>query len=274
MDYFNSIILGIIQGLTEFLPVSSTAHLILIPKLLKIKEALLNSMAFDIFLHLGTLFAVVLFYWQKLLKILKSFFSGIFSVDERKTIDFKIGVYLIIGTLPAFLFGYFLKDIIETIFRGTFYVASFLILFSFFLLIADKIKNAGREINDMNIMDAIIIGCFQAIALLPGVSRSGISITAGLLRGFKRADAAEFSFLLSIPAIFGAVVFGTKDLLKYGVDGNLLILISGFIFSFLSGFFAIKFLISFVKKYSYLIFVIYRVIFGIIIIVFAILNKI
>lgn len=272
MDYINSIILGVVQGLTEFLPVSSTAHLILVPKLLKMKEALLNSMAFDIFLHLGTLLAVILFYWKKLLRILKSFFQGIISVKKREAIDFKIGVYLIIGTLPAFLVGYFLKDIIETVLRGTFYVASFLILFSFFLLVADRIKNSGREINNMNFMDAIVIGCFQAIALLPGVSRSGISITAGLLRGFKREEAAEFSFLLSVPAISGAVIFGAKDLLKYGIGENFLILFLGFIFSFLSGFLAIKFLISFVKRYSYLIFVIYRVIVGVIILVFAMLN--
>ncbi len=274
MHYINSSILGIVQGLTEFLPVSSTAHLIIIPFLLKIKEELLKSLAFDIFLHGGTLLAVIIYYRDKIIKLIIKFFEGIFNKDKRDDADFKLSIFIILATFPAFVFGYFFKDLIEQIFRKPIFPALFLIIFAVLLFIADRIKNKGKDIKNLNFFDALIIGFFQAIALLPGVSRSGITITAGLFLGYNRKDAAEFSFLLSIPAISGALIFGVKDLVKSGINDNLIILITGFIFAFLSGIIAIKFLLSYVKKFSYLIFVIYRIIFGTLILVFIFWGKI
>ncbi len=274
MDYINSSILGIIQGLTEFLPISSTAHLIIVPFLLKIKEGLLKSLTFDIFLHGGTLLAVIIYYRDKIIKLIVKFFEGIFDKNKRDDVNFKLSIFIILATLPAFFFGYFFKDLIEQIFRTPIFSALFLIIFAILLFIADRIKNKSKDIEKLNFFDALIIGFFQAIALLPGVSRSGITITAGLFLGYNRKDAAEFSFLLSIPVILGALVFGIKDLVKSGINDNFIILITGFIFAFLSGIIAIKFLLSYVKRFSYLIFIIYRITFGTLILILIFLGKI
>ncbi len=266
MDFVNSAILGLVQGFTEFLPISSTAHLIIVPFLLKIKEEFLKSLVFDVFLHSGTLLAVLIYYKNKIIKIIVAFLKGIYNKDKRENIDFKLALYIIFASLPAFIFGYFFKDIIERVFRNPVFPALFLIIFAILLLLADRKKNQEKELAKLNFIDAITIGFFQVIALLPGVSRSGITITAGLFLGYKRTDAAEFSFLISIPVISGAVVFSIKDILEKKTDSaDLIILITGFVFAFLSGIIAIKFLLSYVKKFSYLIFVVYRIILGFII---------
>lgn len=274
MDYINSAILGLVQGFTEFLPVSSTAHLVIVPYLFKIKDEFLNSLAFDIFLHSGTLLAVLIYYKDKIIKIFFSFFDGIFDKKKRDA-DFKLGLYIILASLPAFIFGYFLNDIIGQVFRKPVFPALFLIVFAVLLFVADRIRKTEKGLDKINFFDALIIGLFQAIALLPGVSRSGITITAGLFLGYKRTDAAEFSFLLSIPVILGAVVFGLKDIIGQKInDVEMAVLITGFIFAFLSGVIAIKFLLSFVKRFTYLIFVIYRILLGSIILALILSGKI
>lgn len=266
MDIIHSFLLGVVQGLTEFLPVSSSAHLVLLPKIINFKNEFLHSLTFDVLLHSGTLLAVLIYYREKIIKLLNSFFKGIFNKQERNNTEFKLSIFLISATIPALLIGAFLNDYAESKFRSPVLIALVLIVFGFFLLYADSKKNIGKDINNLTLKDALIIGCFQAIAIIPGVSRSGITITAALLLGFKRQDAAEFSFLLSIPVIFGAFVFEIPDVIKHGVYENISILLTGFISSFIAGFVAILFLINFVKKNSYLPFVIYRVLLGILII--------
>lgn len=265
MDIIHSFILGVVQGLTEFLPVSSSAHLVLLPKIINLKNEFLNSLTFDVLLHSGTLLAVLIYYREKIVKLLVGFFKGIFNKQERNNTEFKLSIFLILATVPALFAGAFLNDYAESNFRNPVLIALVLIVFAFFLLYADR-KNTGKEINNLTLKDALIIGCFQAIAIIPGVSRSGITITAALLLGFKRQDAAEFSFLLSIPVIFGAFVFEISDVIKHGVYESISVLLTGFISSFISGFVAILFLINFVKKNSYLPFVVYRVLLGVLII--------
>ncbi|MCX8093818.1 MAG: undecaprenyl-diphosphatase UppP [Candidatus Goldbacteria bacterium] len=262
MDIIHSFLLGIVQGLTEFLPISSSAHLVLVPKILKTKSELLNSLTFDVVLHAGTLMAVLIYYLKKIKNLTIAFFNGIFDVEKRKILDFKLSFFLLVATIPAFLAGYFFNEYAENTFRSPLLIAIIFILFALFLLFADKKKGLFKDIEHITLKEAIIIGCFQALAIIPGVSRSGITITAALLLGFKRDSSAEFSFLLSVPVIFGAFIFKIKDAFKLVTNDNFLIFLVGFVSSFIAGFIAIFFLINFVKKNSYLPFVVYRILLG------------
>lgn len=265
LDIIHSFLLGIIQGLTEFLPISSSAHLVLVPKIMKIKSEILHSLTFDVVLHFGTLVAVLLYFRKKIINIFICFLDGVFNSQKRDTFDFKLSVCLIAATIPAFLAGFFLNDYAEKIFRNPLLIAVVLIAFAMLLFFADKNKNLFKNINQITIKDALIIGCFQALAIMPGVSRSGITITAALFLGFKREDSTEFSFLLSVPVILGAFIFKIDDILKFGISENIALLLIGFISSFIAGFIAIFFLINFVKRNSFLPFVIYRILLGLVI---------
>lgn len=259
MDIFYSVILGIVQGLTEFLPVSSSAHLVIAPKLLGGSPELLHSLAFDIALHAGTLAAVVWYFRKKLASMAAVFLGGIASAQKRKETDFKLAVYILLATIPAVAAALVFEEQIEGIFREPQYTAAALIVFGVVLFLADRFSKRQLSLAEITLKAALIIGLFQALALMPGVSRSGITITAALILGYRREDAAEFSFLLSVPAIAGAFVFGLKDLLGAGITpAETLTVISGFAAAAASGFFAIKFLMSFIKKSSFLPFVIYR----------------
>lgn len=265
MDIIHSFLLGIVQGLTEFFPISSSAHLVLVPKIMKVKSEILHSLTFDVILHFGTLLAVLLYFREKIINIFICFFNGVFNLKKRDTSDFKLSVSLIVAIIPTFLVGIFFNDYAERIFRNPLLIAIVLITFAIFLFFADKNNRLFKNINQITIKDALIIGCFQALAIMPGVSRSGITITAALFLGFNREDSAEFSFLLSVPVIFGAFIFKIGDILKFGMGENIALLLSGFISSFIAGFIAIFFLINFVKRNSFLPFVIYRILLGLII---------
>ena len=268
MDILHSIILGIVQGLTEFLPVSSSAHLVIAPKLLKGSSELLHSLAFDIALHAGTLAAVVWFFRKKLIAMASGFFAGIASADKRKETDFRLAVYIILATIPAVAAALLFEKQIEGVFREPKYTAAALIVFGIILYFADRFSKRKNSIAEITLKAALIVGLFQSLSLLPGVSRSGITITAALLLGYRREDSAEFSFLLSVPAITGAFVFGLKDLIGAGMSaGEAAAVVSGFAAAAVSGFFAIKFLMSFLKKSSFLPFVIYRGALGILILI-------
>ncbi len=263
MELIQSFLLGIIQGLTEFLPVSSSGHLAVFPVIMGSESKLLNSMAFDVFLHGGTLIGVLLFFRKRIVEIISGFFKGIASKSAREDINFKLGIYIIAATIPAVIVALLFKDSIESVFRGPTIIAVNLIAFGIILFIADRKGGNIKGMDNIKFADALIIGCLQAIALMPGVSRSGITITAALFLGYKREDAAEFSFLLSIPAITGAFIFTLPDLAKSGLDNSVLLIIVGFLAAGISGMLAIKFLLAFVKKHSYMPFVIYRVVLGV-----------
>lgn len=256
-----SIILGAIQGLSEFLPISSTAHLILVPYFTGWTDP---GLAFDIALHIGTLFAVLTFFWKDWLNIFSSAFIN-FKKDGIKSFKKELLFYLIIGTIPGVFFGLLLEEKAETTFRSDLIIASSLIIAGSLLYWADKKHKGQKEIKDVNLKDALIIGFFQAIAIIPGISRSGITITAGLFKNFSRAGAARFSFLLSTPIIVGSAILKIPELAGTGLSTPLFF---GILSSAIFGYLSIKYLLKFLEKYGYSLFFWYRLALGIVIILF------
>jgi len=240
-ELIKAVILGIIQGVTEFLPVSSTAHLVITPWIFGWSGEL-NSLSFDIAVHIGTLISLLFCFWKDWIEI---FFR-----------DRKMLFYLIIGTIPAGVAGVAFHDLIESSLRNPLIIVFTLVTVGFLMLYAEK---AGkRQRGSVTLSDAVVIGVAQAIALIPGVSRSGITITAGLFRDLKRDYAARFSFLLSTPAIAGAAFLDFHKSLKAGYSHDYSIFILGVISATITGILAIKFLLSFLKKYPLNLFVYYR----------------
>lgn len=267
MSFFQVITLAFIQGISEFLPVSSSGHLIFIPKILSWQD---QGLAFDTIMHLATLLAVILFFRKRILTILKSFFSK--SKEEYVLKNKKIAYLILVATLPAVFFGFLFENYIDSYFRSSYIVAFNLIFWAIVLFFADyfnrKIEQR-KTIENISLKNSIFIGFAQALALLPGTSRSGITISAGLFSKFNKQDAIEFSFLLSIPVIAGAGLLQIIKLFKNGLgDISLLSLSLGFLVAFLSGLLAIKFLLEIVRKWNFLPFVIYRIILGLSILLF------
>ena len=263
---FQAIILGIIQGLTEFLPVSSTAHLILAPWIFGWDDP---GLAFDVVVHIGTLTGIIAFFWKDFYRILQGMMSGIMVRKSYTGIDGRLGWYIIIGTIPAGLAGLLFKDQIETVFRNPRIIAITLILFGLILLWSEYAGRKKRRMDHLNIADAIVIGCAQAVALIPGVSRSGITITAGLFRNLERATAARFAFLLSTPIIMAGGLLSFLDVYKEGLPQDMFWpFAAGFAASAISGFLAIKYLIMFLSKQKVNVFVYYRIVLGILILLY------
>ena len=260
MDIFQSIILGITQGITEFLPISSSGHLILIPKIFGWQD---SGLSFTIALHWGTLFGVIGYFYKDWLKIFKNAFirSGN-SINNNQS---KILYFIIFATIPGALAGYFFENYAETIFRNSTLVSITLIAAGIILFISDVTGKKIRQINSITLKSAIIIGFAQALAIIPGVSRSGITIAAALFLGLSRNDAARFSFLLATPIILGAGLIKLPSILNSGIDS---IFIAGFLSSAIAGFLSIKWLLKYLQTKSYFIFVIYRIILGIIFLLF------
>lgn len=244
MTVLQSILLGIIQGVTEFLPISSSGHLIIFETLFRLKvDKLLD---FDIMMHMGTLLAILIYFRRDIFEI--------FKFKDKKMIS-----NLIIGTLPAVIIGLLYKDQIEAAFRGAYSVAVLMIVVGLLFFLPENIFiKAAKKINLKN---SLLIGLAQSLALIPGVSRSGATILTGTWLGIERAQAARFSFLLGSIAIAGAGVLGLKDI--NGLELPNEILFTGFISSFIAGIISIKFLMGFLKKYSLKAFGLYRVAFGI-----------
>jgi undecaprenyl-diphosphatase len=264
MSIFQAMFLGIIQGITEFLPISSSGHLILIPKFFGWSD---QGIAFDVIVHLGSLLAVVVYFRKKL----QSIILGVFDRGVNSALNKKLGIFIVLSIIPAGIFGLSCKDWIEENLRDINVVAYGLIFWGIVLLLADivnkKWTKEGKQLSDINNLSfrqIMVVAFAQAIALIPGTSRSGITMTAGLFSKFDKKTAAEFSFLMSVPII--ALAGGLKiiDLIQYGL-GNLSIsiLIVGFISAAISGFFAISGLMKIVTKWGYSVFVWYRVLLGI-----------
>ena len=240
-DFFEIFLLSIIQGVSEFIPVSSTAHLILASSIYEFRN---QSLLIDISLHLGSLMAI-LFYFK----------DDIFNFKKNKNLFYKI----IIGTLPLIIFGYFLysTNIIYQL-REIKVIAWATLFFGILIYIADKNKFLKKIDTDFTIRSVLIIGFFQVIALIPGVSRAGITITAGRILGFDRTDSTKISFYLSIPALAGASALGIKDLFKENIEFNFLVIVGVFL-SFIFSLITIKFFLKFIKKFSLNLFVVYRI---------------
>jgi undecaprenyl-diphosphatase len=237
-----AIILGIVQGLTEFLPVSSTAHLILFPWFFGWKGEL-DTLTFDVALHAGTLLALILFFWRDWLEL-------IFKKQ-------RLFGLIILASIPAGAAGFLLNDIVENNLREPLVISIMLIAVGILMLVAER-TNKHKGLEKTGLKDSLIIGIAQAIAIIPGVSRSGITISAGLFRGFEREASARFSFLLSTPLIAGATALHLKEALISQTNHDFRLFFAGIITSFITGFIAIKFLLKFLKKNPLNLFVYYR----------------
>ncbi len=268
MSIFEAIILGIIQGLTEFLPISSTGHLTVAGKLMNLisTENPERWTSFIAVIQLGTLLAIFVYFWKDLWNIFIDFINENF-LDRKKfaeqNYNSKMGWYIIIGSIPVVIIGLGFKDIIEGALTKNLYVISIsLIVLGVVLAIAEKVGKFKKEMKDITWKDALIIGVFQSFALIPGSSRSGTTITGGLFLGLKRETAARFSFLLSVPAILGSGLLQFYEALDYIDTSGMITLFVATVTSAVSGYFAIGFLLKFLKTNTTFVFVFYRILIG------------
>jgi undecaprenyl-diphosphatase len=255
---FEAIVLGIVQGLTEFLPISSTAHLRIVPAFCGWEDP---GAAFTAVVQLGTTAAVLLYFRHDLWRIAVATLRALRDAELRGTLDARLGFYIVLGTIPIGIFGVIFKDQIETGARDLTLIAWMLIVFGLVLLAADRMGSHTREIDSLRTRDGVIIGLAQALALVPGVSRSGSTLSAGMFLGFKRIDAARYSFLLSVPAV---VLSGLFELRHIG-EGNGAAAVPTAIATlaaFVVGYASIAFLLRWLGSHSTAIFVIYRVALG------------
>ena len=274
MNIFQSIILGIVQGITEFLPISSTAHLRIVPALLQWNDP---GTAFSAVIQLGTMFAVVIYFRKDLSKIYGALLKDLFLFCRGKATlplqnyDSKLAFWILLGTVPICIFGLLFKKQIESgMVRDLNIISFYLIFFGLLLFISEVISKQSRNISKINALDVILLGLAQSFALIPGVSRAGVTLFAGLLLGFKRADAARFSFLLSVPAVLASSLLELTTLIHIvKISTETVIwadLCIGIMCAFISGYFSIHFLLKYLQTNKTNIFVIYRVLLGVLVI--------
>lgn len=257
MDFEQILGLGLLQGLTEFLPISSSAHLILLPLLLGWED---QGLAFDVAVHVGSLIAVTSYFRKDLSKLILGWSASVFKQQHSQ--DSRLAWLVIVGTIPVCLAGLFLDDLIEAYLRSPLVIALATIGFGLLLWLADAKGQRRREQYQLTIKDAVIVGLYQVLALIPGTSRSGITMTAGLFLGLTREASARFSFLLSIPLIFLAGSYKAMQLLSLGGAVDWFSIISGVLVSALSAFLCIAVFMRLLEKVGMLPFVIYRLLLG------------
>jgi undecaprenyl-diphosphatase len=267
-----SILLGLVQGATEFIPVSSSAHLIIVPWLLGWTHPALTSLPFDVALHLGTLAAVLVFFARDWIRLIRAFLQSLLERRIGADPDRRLAWLLIIGTLPGAVAGFLFEGAIDDLFHrpgapisatSMLVMAAIIAGFGLILLLADRFARHIRSIGELTLVQTVLIGLSQALAVFPGVSRSGATIAAGLALGFKRDDAARFSFLLSAPIIAGAGLKSIWDVISDAgsgtLTGNELILFpAGFLAAAVSGFFCMRFLVNYLRKHPINVFAYYR----------------
>ncbi len=267
MIYLIAIFFGIIQGITEFLPISSSGHLLLMHNFFDLPVS--NEMAFDVALHLATLMSVVLCFWKEIVLLIRSF---ILSFSGKKDEYSRTSWLIILATIPAAILGFLFDDLIESKLHGDWsmtVVAFMLIAVATLFLLVEKMPQKDGKFTSLNWRQSLVIGFAQAMALIPGTSRSGITIIAGLRSGLKREEALKFSFLMSIPIILGASIKKIPALFSAGIETNELIVVSlGFISAFIAGILSIKYFLRFAKNHSLNVFAYYRIALAVILIVY------
>ena len=274
MSIFQALVLGIVQGLTEYIPVSSTAHLILVPWLLGWSFSQDTKFVFDVLVQWGTLLGVVIYFWRDIVAIIRAVINGLLQRKPFGTLDARIGWLVVIATIPAIIGGLLFKTYVEQLYSLYIVIAIVLILGGFLMLAAERWGKRQRGVEKMTIVDSIIIGVWQVLALIPGISRSSATISGAMLRDFNREDAARFSFLMSIPALLGAGVVALKDLFEVkGLLASLAApLVVGFVAAAISGYFSIRWLLGYLKTRPLNRFVIYRFAFGALCIILILLG--
>ncbi|MCC3271483.1 undecaprenyl-diphosphate phosphatase [Arthrobacter zhangbolii] len=261
MNWFEAIFLGLIQGLTEFLPISSSAHLRIVGELLPGAQD--PGAAFTAITQLGTETAVAVYFWKDIVRIIKSWWGSLVGRVPRSDPDARMGWLIIIGTLPIVVLGLLFQDQIENTFRSLWIVATMLIVFGIILAVADTVGRQQRTLDKLTYKHGILYGFAQALALIPGVSRSGGTITAGLLMGYTREAAARYAFLLAIPAVFGSGLFQLVKSIDEPMPYTALQTGAATVVAFVVGFVIIGWFLRYVSTRSYRLFVWYRILLGV-----------
>lgn len=259
LDFLKAVFLGALQGLTEFLPISSSAHLRIFPELFGWGDP---GAAFTAVVQIGTELAVLIYFRKDIWRIGSSWVQSLYKPELRGVLDSRMGWYIIVGSLPIVLLGIALKDVIESDFRNLWVIGTTLVVLGVILGVADRVGDTDRSIGDMSLRSALLLGLAQALALIPGVSRSGATISMGRLLGYDREAATRFAFLLAIPAVVGAGLFELPEI-PHGENayGPVPTLVATVV-SFLVGYAAIAWLLRYVSTHSYLPFVLYRIVLG------------
>ena len=275
MNIFEAILLGAVEGFTEFLPVSSTGHLTILEKLLGYKIDDPDITAFTAIIQSGAVLATVIFLRKDLIRIVTAVLRGLVRPEERANPDWRFGWAVVLGSIPIGIVGLLFQDTIETTLRTLWFVGSSLILFSGVMWFADRAATQQRHESDVTWKDTLIIGVTQCLALIPGISRSGATMSAGLLRDLDRVTVTKLSFFLSIPALLGASVLQTAteyDNISNGVGWPATI--TATVVSFIVGYAAVAWLLKFIARHSYTVFIVYRVILGTIVLLLVGTNTI
>ncbi|MEX5259926.1 undecaprenyl-diphosphate phosphatase [Kocuria sp. CPCC 205263] len=267
MNWIETIILGLVQGLTEFLPVSSSAHLRIVGELLP--NSADPGAAFTAITQLGTETAVIIYFWRDIVRILKQWTLSLVGRVERSDPDARMGWLIILGSLPIGVLGLLLEDYIDSEFRSLWITATMLVVFGVILAVADRVGRQARHLDDLTVKHGVLFGLAQALALIPGVSRSGGTITAGLLMGYTREAAARYAFLLAIPAVFASGLYklaqsvGQPQAGPYGMTETLVATGIAFVVAYV----IIGWFMHYISNRSYTIFVWYRIALGLVIFV-------
>ena len=265
MSTLEAIVLGLVQGLTEFLPISSSGHLRIVPALLGWPDP---GAGFTAVIQLGTMAAVLIYFRADLWRIAAAWLRELRVPIRQASQEARLGWFIVLGTIPISVFGFAFSDQIESGARSLYLIGSALILFSFVMVLAERVGTRQRALAEMNGRDGLFVGMAQALALIPGVSRSGATISAGLFRGFDRVAAARYSFLLSVPAV---VLSGLFELRKIGEDGSASAGATAIatLAAFVSGYLAIAWLLRYLSTHTLEVFVVYRIALGVLVLALA-----
>lgn len=260
MSIFEAIILGILQGATEFLPISSSGHLVLVPAIFGLTQPSLTLIAIA---HGGTLLAVLIFFRREIWAIIEAVLNGLWQRNPLGSDDARLGWYIVVGSIPAAIVGSLFNDYFERIFSSATSAAFFLLVTAALLVLAEKMLKGTKPLDHMTWSDSIVIGLFQMLALIPGISRSGSTITAGIWRGFNRETAARYSFLLGIPVILGAGILQVAKLINTGeLISQWPSLLAAFLAAAIIGYACIYFLLAWLRNHSLYIFAVYCTLLG------------
>jgi len=263
VSYLEAILLGVLQGLTEFLPISSSAHLAIFPQLFGFDDP---GASFTAVTQIGTEVAVLLFFWRDIVRIIKAWSISLVRKDRRGDLDARMGWYIIVGTLPIAVMGFLFQETIKTTFRSLWLIAIMLIVFGLILGIADRVNVGEKTEGDLTLKDSLLYGLGQMLALIPGVSRSGATITVGLFRGYRREVATRYAFLLAIPAVLASGLSQLNEVSLAASPGLPKTLVATLV-AFVVGYVTIGWLLKYLRTRSYLPFVIYRVTLGSIVLI-------
>lgn len=282
MNWWQAVILGIVEGITEYLPVSSTGHLRIVENLMGFKTQGAGITAFTAVIQIGAIIAAIIYFWGDIVRIVVAWFKGLTNKDARENPDYTLGWGIIIGSIPVAVVGLVLGDFIRGPLSSIWVVAGALITWSFVMMVADRRQDLGRTMTDVTLKDSIIIGCFQALSpLFPGISRSGATISAGLFRGFGRETATRLSFFMGIPALVAAGIYeavgSASDITTAGpilTNGGTAVIgwgptIIALLVSLVVAYFSIAWLLKFVSSNKFTSFIWYRIVLGVLILVLA-----